>query len=121
MKKKLTQKELAELRKREQHRKELEYDLHHSIESDYRAQEKYMDSGRLMNFFSGISIGFVIFFIVKRFFFGGIITIIPLDQEHRWVVWVLEILFLVGAGYYNMITMGRFSKSVKDFFDGFFR
>ena len=121
MKKKISRKELIEIRKKEQLRKELEYDLHTSIESDYRAQDKYLESGRLVNFITGVLIGFFLLGIINRFVLASASTIGSIDAKYSLIIGVLKIAFVGIAGYLNMKTMGKFVRQAADFIKGMFK
>ena len=95
MKKKLSQKELAELRKREQHRKEMEFevgrDLHIEFERQKAEENMFKDKNpwaiRAINFFGTLIVLYVPFWLVSQ--------LVPLGFITPYIKWLIFILAVV--------------------------
>lgn len=95
MKKKLSQKELAELRKREQHRKELEFQVGRDLHIEYGKQKAdenmFKDKNpwaiRAINFFGTLIVLYIPFWIVSMLVPFG-----PFAPYIKWMIFTLAII-----------------------------
>lgn len=101
--------------------RELEKDLQDKIESDYRAQDKYLSSSRVFNFIVGALIGFILLYFVNRFLLGSLTSKIPLKGDAKNIYVALQVLVIFLCGYMNMKSMGGFLISLKNFLRRFWR
>ncbi|RNC79984.1 MAG: hypothetical protein ED557_12700 [Balneola sp.] len=105
MKKKISQEELSNLRKKEQARREMEYELRRDLklggkQEDIR-EKSYSNHNRLgiaaINFFGTLFIQYIIYFIILfkiRYFFRFFFDI---HVEYASYVWSLQIFFWIAA------------------------
>ncbi len=117
MKKKISQKELVELRKKEQARKEMEYELGRDLKLQGQQQDREERNNSTynraiiaaFNFFGTLIIFYAVYFLVLfkiRYFFG---FFFDKHVEFPLFVWYIQILFWITAFW------SLFSK--KGFFD----
>ena len=98
MKKKLSQKELAELRKREQHRKELEFQVGRDLHIEYGKQkaednmlkDKNPWAIRGINFLGTLIILYVPFWIVSMMISFG-----PFTPFIKWLILILGVISML--------------------------
>lgn len=121
MKKKISRRELIELRKKEKIRKELELDIQQRVEWEYKDQENMEASNRLKNIVVGAAVGFGFFQFLNYFFLGNITSIIAITDEYKLIYTVLQVALIVLIAYLNMRSMGKFGDKILDFVKSFFR